>query len=125
MKEETNNKKNGFSKRELVWVLLLVLSIVGNYFQYNREKGPKGFNEDDYKKKILFYENAIKDINRKNDSLDLDNDKRTEKISELKGELKDLNKKSKHYENLYEKTIDSIDNMSDNDIAKLFADQFK
>ena len=48
-----------------------------------------------------------------------------EKITDLKEDLKDLNKKSKHYENLYEKTIDSIDNMSDNDISKLFADQFK
>ena len=48
-----------------------------------------------------------------------------DKISDLKDDLKDLNKKSKHYEDLYEKTIDSIDNMSDNDISKLFADQFK
>ena len=76
-------------------------------------------------KKIEFYQNAIKEIDRKNDSLNSDNEKRFEKITDLKGELKDLNKKSKHYENLYEKTIDSIDNMSDNDISKLFADQFK
>lgn len=125
MKEETNNKKGGFSKREFIWIGIIILSIIGNYYQFKKEKGPKTFDEEEYKKKIEFYQNAIKEIDRKNDSLNSDNEKRFEKITDLKGELKDLNKKSNHYENLYEKTIDSIDNMSDNDISKLFADQFK
>jgi len=125
MKEVTNNKKGGFSKREFIWIGIIILSIIGNYYQFKKEKGPKTFDEEDYKKKIEFYQNAIKEIDRKNDSLNSDNEKRFEKITDLKGELKNLNKKSKHYENLYEKTIDSIDNMSDNDISKLFADQFK
>jgi seryl-tRNA synthetase len=119
------NQKKGFPKRELIWISLLIISAVGNYFLYNQEKGPKTFNEEDYKKKIAHFESLIKEIDRKNDSLNLDNEKRLDKISDLKGELKDLNKKSQHYENLYEKTIDSIDNMSDNDIAKLFAEQYK
>lgn len=125
MDQNINTNKKGFSKREFIWVGLLIVSMAFNYYQFKNEKGPKNFDEEEYKKKIEFYQNAIKEIDRKNDSLNLDNEKRMDKISDLKDDLKDLNKKSKHYEDLYEKTIDSIDNMSDNDISKLFSEQFK
>ena len=125
MEEQVKTQKKRFSKREFIWILLLVSSLLINYYQFKKDNGPKNFDEEQYKKKIEFFENTIKQLDKKNDSLNSDNEKRFEKISDLKGELKDLNKKSQHYENLYEKTIDSIDNMSDNDIAKLFAEQYK
>jgi hypothetical protein len=55
MKEETNNKKNGFSKREFIWIGIIIFSIVGNYYQFKNEKGPKTFDEEEYKRKIEFY----------------------------------------------------------------------
>ena len=39
--------------------------------------------------------------------------------------LKDINKKYKHYENLYEESMDSLAHMSDNDVSHLFANTFK
>jgi len=125
MEEQYKIPKKRFAKREFIWVILLIVSVLVNYYQFKKENGPKTFNEGDYKKKIEFFEKTIKELDKKNDSLNLDNEKRFDKISDLKGELKDLNKKSKHYENLYEKTMDSIDNMSDNDIVKLFTEQYK
>lgn len=123
MNEEPKSQKCGFTFREFSWILLLLLSLIGNYYLLTKDS-PKTFNEEEYNKKIANYKKQINLIDKQNDSLNLDNEKRTEKILGLKEELKELNKKSKHYEELYKKTIRSIDSMSDNDITRLFTKEF-
>ena len=119
----TNN--GSINWREIVWILLLIISISGNIYLLTKKSGPTTFDESGYKKSIDSMNLIIQNMRDKNDSLNEDNQDRLEKIGQLKNDLKQLNKTSKYYEELYKKTIRSIDSMSDNDITRLFTDKFK
>jgi hypothetical protein len=83
------------------------------------------FDENKYKKKIDSLNAIITKNKIQNDSLRNDNTIRNKEIANLNKILSELNNKSKRYEQLYKNQIDSINNMSDNDVTRKFTDIFK
>ena len=122
--EKKQSNTNCFNFREVIWIILLILSI--SYIGYKSfEKPTTTFNEKEYERKIDSLNLIITKNNRMNDSLELDNQKRLSKINDLNNQLTLLNKKAKYYEELYREKVDSLNHMSDNDVTKLFTDIFK
>jgi predicted metal-dependent hydrolase len=70
----------------------------------------------------------IQKIRKENDSLLLvvvnNNKKLFEKNDSLKNKMSVINKKAEKYKKQNEENINYINSLSDNDIAKLFADEF-
>ena len=62
--------------------------------------------------------------NKKIDSISNRNEKLFEKNDSLKNKMSVINKKAEKYKKQNEENINYINSLSDNDIAKLFADEF-
>jgi len=106
-----------------IWILLLVISIVINFYFISGDKTT--FDETVYQRKV----DSLNLIISRNDSINKEIEKRNfkqeEEISKLKVKLTDLNKRYKYYEKLYHQSLDSLSRMSDNDVTKLFTNTFK
>jgi hypothetical protein len=106
-----------------IWSLLLVVSISLNIYLISNEKPT--FDESKYTKKV----DSLNVIILKNDSLNWDiekkNLKQEDEINKLQVKLTNLNKRYKYYEDLYNKSLDSLSRMSDNDVTNLFTNTFK
>ena len=123
--EQKQSNNSCFNFREVIWIILLILSV--SYIGYKSFEKPTTttFNEKEYEHKIDSLNLIISKNNRMNDSLEIDNQKRLSKINDLNNQLTLLNKKAKYYEELYREKVDSLNRMSDNDVTKLFTDIFK
>lgn len=70
-------------------------------------------------------QNKIHETNLKIDSFNVETKKLVEKSNKLKTELTLLNKKTKELKKQHEKDIDYINSLSNNDVANVFANEFK
>lgn len=70
-------------------------------------------------------QNEIQQTTLKIDSFDLKTKKLVEKSTTLKNELTILNKKTKELKKQHEKDINHINSLSNNDVADVFANEFK
>ena len=106
-----------------IWKILLIISLGLNLYQIREPK--TSFDESGYEKRI----DSLNLIIAKNDSLNNEIEKQNNvqegQIGRLNNRLKDVNKKYKHYENLYEESLDSLAHMSDNDVSHLFTNTVK
>jgi peptidoglycan hydrolase CwlO-like protein len=120
-----NNVVNRFPTTfNLVRNLLAVLGIFTTLyliFFLTIEK-PKMVQESEMVIKGLNQE--IKDNNKLISKLEKDNQKITQEVGKLNSQLDDLQIKNKKYLKQYEKNIGRISTMSNNQLAKSFADAF-
>lgn len=70
-------------------------------------------------------QNKISETNLKIDSFNTETKKLVEKSNNLKLELTIINKKAKELKKQHEKDINYINSLSDNDVADVFANEFK
>ena len=105
------------------WKILLIISLALNLYQTRGTR--TNFDESGYKKRVDSLNLIIARNDSMNNQIEKQNTVQEEQIGKLNNRLKDINKKYKHYENLYEESMDSLAHMSDNDVSHLFANTFK
>jgi hypothetical protein len=103
----------------LAVVFLIILSFE---FYFGRSKTNIEIEKIRRQNDSLFL--VISQNNHLIDSIGKNNEILFSKNDSLKQRLTTLNQKSENYKKQHEKDIDYINDLSDNDIAKLFADKF-
>ena len=105
------------------WKILLIISLGLNLYQTRSTK--TNFDESGYQKRIDSLNLIISKNDSMNNEIEKENTVQEGQIGRLNNRLKDVNKKYKHYENLYEESMDSLARMSDNDVSHLFTNTFE
>lgn len=109
-------------KRTIIEIVVVLLFI--GYIIMTKEK-PVDLSKVDELEKQCDSLNILIGKNKSTiDSISLETKKLEEKNSQLNNKLGELNQKSKKLKEQHEKDIAYINNLSDNDVADLFAKEF-